>query len=226
MSAFYDNILLREEFNLVQKLQKDAEFVKYVTVKFEDRVTGETKTVLSEPTANKYPEKYLVEYRMPVYVGEGQLRNDFHGIAKIHLSEPVLSNKTADHGPHVEWKTNCKPFNNHVSDTWVCNGNGKDSAWAVAKDLGLWHFIIVMGQLINQDPNVSADAVHMSLDAYNYWVRRARKPVTNIKWPLDLLTRPTITVVPTEKHKITIVKKTPEQQLVQQTVKKITIIKK
>lgn len=221
MSAFYDNVLLREEFNLVRKLQKDAEFAKYVTVEYEDRVTGGTRPVVSTPTADKYPEVYIVDYRMAVYVSVGQLRNDFHGTAKITLSEPVLSNKTADHGPHVEWETNCKPFNNHVSDKWVCNGNGKDSAWAVAKDLGLWYFIIVMGQLINQDPNVSADAIHMSSDAYNYWVRRDRTSVTNIKWPLDLLTRPTITVVHSEKPKISIVRKSPIQQ-----TPKIKIIKK
>jgi hypothetical protein len=227
MSAFYDNVLLREEFNLVQKLQKDTEFAKYVTVKYEDRVTGETRPVVSTPTADKYPEVYIVDYKMPVYVAEGRLRNDFHGHAKITLSEPVLTNKTADHGPHVEWRTNCKPFNNHVSDTWVCNGNGQNSAWAVAKNLGLWHFIIVMGKLINQEPDVSANAVHMSSSAYDYWVRRGRKPVTNINWPLDLLTKPTITVTKatttTEKPKISIVKKMPEQQ---PTVKKITIIKK
>ena len=225
MSAFYENVLLREEFNLVQKLQKDTEFTKYIIVRYEDRVTGEIKPVLSVPTAEKYPEIYIVDYRMPVYVSEGQLRNDFHGTAKIYLSEPVLENKTADHGPHVEWKTNCKPFNNHVSDIWVCNGKGRDSAWAVAKDLGLWFFIIVMGELINQDPNVSTNAVHMSSEAYDYWVRRGRKPITNIKWPRDLLSRPTITVIPVEKSKISIVRKTPGQQA-QQPIKKISIVKK
>ncbi len=222
MSTFYDNILLREEFNLVQKLQKDAEFAKYVTVRYEDRVTGETKTVLSSPTADKYPEKYLVDYRMPVYVREGQIRNDYHGTAKITLSEPVLANRRADNGPFVEWNSNFQPFNNHIRKDWICTGN----AWAVAKDSGLWHFIISLGALINQDEFVCAEGVHIDGEAYDYWVRRARKPVTNIKWALDLLTKPTITVVHSEKTKITIVKKTPEQQPVQQAVKKITIIKK
>lgn len=222
MSTFYDTILLREEFNLVQKLQKDAEFAKYVTVKYEDRVTGESKTILSSPTANKYPEKYLVDYRMPVYVGEGQLRNDYHGTAKITLSEPVLTNRRADNGPFVEWNSNFQPFNNHIRKDWICTGN----AWTVAKDSGLWHFIISLGALINQDEFVCAEGVHIDREAYDYWVRRGRKPVTNIKWALDLLTKPTITIVPTEKPKITIVKKTPEQQLVQQPIKKITIIKK
>ena len=219
MSAFYENVLLREEFNLVQKLQKDAEFAKYVTVRYEDRVTGETKTVLSAPKADKYPEIYVVDYRMPVYVGVGQLRNDYHATARITLSEPVLSNRQAHNGPLVNLNSNFEPFNNHVHKTSICSGN----AWMVAKDNGLWHFIISLGALINQDAFVCAEGNHFNPAAYDYWMQRGRKPVTNIKWALDLLTKPTITVIPTEKPKITIVKKTLEQQ---QPVKKITIIKK
>jgi hypothetical protein len=235
MSAFYDNVLLREEFNLVQKLQKDAEFAKYVTVKYEDRVTGETRPVVSAPTADKYPEVYIVDYRMPVYVGKGQLRNDYAATARIILSEPVLSNRQAHNGPTVHYNSNFEPFNNHVHQTAICTGN----AWIVAKDAGLWHFIISLGALINQDEYVCAEGSHFNGAAFNYWVERRRKPVTAIKWPLDLLTKPTITVTkptitvtktpitPTtttaENPKISIVRKIPEQQ---PTVKKITIIKK
>lgn len=221
MSAFYENVLLREEFNLVQKLQKDSEFAKYVTVKYEDRVTGEVKPILSTPTAEKYPENYIVEYRIPVYVSEGRLRNDYHATATITLSEPVLTNRRADHGPNVIWSSNIIPFNKHFTGTTtICSGN----AWIVAKDFGLWHFIISMGALVNQDEYVcDPNNGHFNPEANDYWVRRGRKPITNIKWPLDLLARPTITIIPTDKPKITIVKKTPEQQ---QPVKKITIIKK
>lgn len=231
MNPIYETVLLREEFNLVQKLQKDAEFSNYVTVKYEDRVTGEVKPILSTPTADKYPEIYIVDYKMPVYVSEGQLRNDYRATAKITLSEPVLSNRRADHGPDVKWNSNIVPFNKHFNGTTtICSGN----AWIVAKDFGLWHFIISMGALVNQDEYVcDPDGGHFNPAANDYWVRRGRKPVTNIKWALDLLTRKTITIVPqtappattTDKPKITILKKTPEQQ-VQQPVKKITIIKK
>jgi len=83
-----------------------------------------------------------------------------------------------------------------------------------------------LGQLMNQNRDVCAESAHWDRAAFDYWVRRGRKPVTNIKWPLDLTTRPTITVTPktttTEKPKISIVRKSPEQQ----PVKKITIIKK
>jgi hypothetical protein len=103
MNTFYEDILLREEFHLEQKLQKDAEFTKYVTVRYEDRITGEIRHVISTPTADRYPpEIYIVDYRMPVYVGVGQLRNDYYGTAKIILSEPVLQNRI--HNP----QKNCR----------------------------------------------------------------------------------------------------------------------
>jgi hypothetical protein len=222
MSQFYEDTLLREEYKLVVKLQQDAEFVKYVTVKYEDRITGIAKSVLNLPTANKYPEKYIVNYKMPVYVSEGNVRNDYNATATITLSEAVLNNRNAANGPHVEFSSNFDPFNNHVKQTWICTGN----AWSVAKDNGLWHFIISLGALINQDEFVCAEGVHIDKDAYNYWVERRRRPVTPIKWPVDLLTRKEIKVVskPTTdvKPKITIVKKNQEQS----PAKKITIIKK
>ncbi|MDR0894532.1 MAG: hypothetical protein LBN06_04440 [Prevotellaceae bacterium] len=229
MSIFYENILLREEFNMVQKLQKDAEFAKYVTVQYADRVTGETRSVLLDPTAGKYPEIYIADYHMPVYIGAGQLRNDYDATVRITLSEPVLSNRQADNSPMVNFASNFEPFNNHVHQTAICSGN----AWAVAKDNGLWHFIISLGALINQDAFVCAEGSHFNPRAYDYWIQRRRRPVNNIKWPLDLTTRPTVTVISKatnnveaaiiEKPKIAIVKK-PAQQTLQQA--KITIIKK
>jgi len=220
MSTFYDNVLLREEFFLVQKLQKEDEFTKYVTVKYEDRITGEIKPILSTPTAEKYPEKYIVDYRMPVYIDEGQLRTDYQATAIITLSEPVLATKSADRGPDVKWNSNITPFNKHLyGNTTICSGN----AWSVAKDFGLWHFIISMGALVNQDEYVcEPNDGHFNPEANEYWIRRGRKPVTNIKWPLDLLTKSTIKVVPTEKHKIAVVKIMPEPK----NIKKITIIKR
>jgi hypothetical protein len=221
MSTFYEDVLLREEFSLVQELQKDAEFKKYVTVRYEDRITSEIRPVISTPTADRYPEIYIVDYRMTVYIGVGQLRNDYHGTAEIILSEPVLVNREAVNGPHVDFNSNFEPFNNHVKEgRGICSGN----AWSVAKDNGLWHFIISLGELINQNEEVCAEGSHFNGAAYNYWVERRRNPVTDIKWPLDLLIKK-ITIVKKEPEqqvkKITIVKKEPEQQ-----VKKITIIKK
>lgn len=243
MSNFYEEVLLREEYNLVVKLQKDKEFSKYVDVKYKDRGKGkgEIKNVLIEPSGILYPESYIVDYLLPVFIADGQLRRDWHGTATITLEEPVLTNRLSDHGPFVQFNSNFEPFNNHVHQCSICSGN----AWAVAKDHGLWHFIISLGALINQDEFVCSEGYHFNGAAYDHWVNRRRRPVTNINWPLDLLNKPTIVVQPkaiepepskkitvikitsniepvAEKKPIIIISKTTQHE----TTKKITIIKK
>jgi hypothetical protein len=192
--SFYEDTLLRQEFILVARLQQDAEFLKYVSVSYEDRMSGEERAVGAEPPPGpRYPEKYIVEYKMPVYVSTGQLRRDWQGTATILLSEPVLTNKHSHQAPHVTFHSSSTPFNNHVRRDSICSGN----AWAVARDHGLWHFIVSLGALINQDEFVCAEGGHYNTEAYNYWVARDRKPVTNIKWPFDLLDRIDLKPVPT-----------------------------
>jgi hypothetical protein len=194
-NAFYETTMLREEFKLVAKLQKDPEFSKYGKIFYEDRILDNKKPVSEAPTGARYPEIYFVEYDMPVYVAAGQLRQDWHGSLKITLSEQVLINKTDKNPPGVKFSCNFDPFNNHAKDGYICQGN----AWSVAKDNGLWHFIVSLGALINQDSFVSADKAHMNEYAYYDWLRRGRKPVTAIKWPIDLLIRQEISIVPKSK---------------------------
>jgi hypothetical protein len=131
---------------------------------------------------------------MPVYVSPGKLRRDWHGTATILLSEPVLTNKHSHQSPHVTFHSDFTPFNNHVRRDSICSGN----AWAVARDNGLWHFIISLGALINQDEFVCAEGGHFNREAYDYWLTREQKPVTNIKWPLDLLSRPDLVLTQNE----------------------------
>jgi hypothetical protein len=206
--SFYEDTLLRQEFILVARLQQDKEFSDYVRVLYEDRMSGEERAVGAEPPPGpRYPEKYIVEYRMPVYVSSGQLRRDWQGRATILLSEPVLTNKHSHHAPHVTFQSDLTPFNNHVRRDSICSGN----AWAVARDHGLWYFIVSLGALINQDEFVSAHGPHYSKEAYNYWLARDQKPVTNIKWPFDLLDRLDLTPVPIQAPVINITK-VPEPQ--------------
>lgn len=181
---FYEETLLKEEFRLIVKLQQNDEFSKYVSVSYQDRETGKVQSVDVPPSQPRYPEKYIVEYRMPVYVSRGQLQPDWRGTATMLLSETVLTNKHSHQAPHVTFHSNLTPFNNHVTRDWICVGN----AWAVARDHGIWHFIISLGATINQDAFVTADEPwHISSEAYKYWVARNRLPVTDIKWPLNLL---------------------------------------
>lgn len=211
-NSFYEDTLLKEEFKLVASLQQDAEFSKYVTVFYEDRILGEKMAVSAPPNGPRYPEKYIVQYKMPVYVAPGQLRRDWEGTVTIELSEPVLKNKHYHHAPHVTFHSDFEPYNNHVLRNSICSGN----AWAVAKDNGLWHFIISLGALINQDEFVCADGPHYKSAAYDYWVSRDRKPVTDIKWPLDLLSKEEKKIIITPKNlqskSLNIVAKTPVKQ--------------
>lgn len=186
---FYEETLLKEEFSLVVRLQQDTEFSKWVSVSYEDRnvsedrKSGKVQSVTVPPNGPRYPEKYIVEYSLPVYVSPGQLRRDWHGTVTILLSEPVLTNKHSHEGPLVRFHSNFEPLNHHVRQNSICSGN----AWLVARKNGIWHFIISLGALINQDEFVCAEGGHMNSAGYRYWVARDRKPVTNIKWPLNLL---------------------------------------
>lgn len=182
-NSFYEETLLKQQFLLVAELQQDAEFSKYVSVSYEDRITGKVQPVAIHPSGPRYPEKYIVDYRMPVYVSPGQLKRDWHATATMTLSESVLTDDDSRQPPHVTFQSNFAPFHNHMKSDWICVGN----AWKVARDNGLWHFIMSLGAVINQDASVSADGPHLSKEAYEYWVARERKPVTNIEWPLDLL---------------------------------------
>jgi hypothetical protein len=208
-NSFYEDTLLRQEFNLVAKLQQYKEFSDYVSVSYEDRMSGNVQSVSVQPTGPRYPEKYIVEYKMPVYVSQGKLRRDWHGTATILLSEPVLTNKHSHQAPHVTFHSDFTPFNNHVRRDSICSGN----AWAVARDNGLWHFIISLGALINQDEFVCAEGGHFNREAYDYWLTREQKPITNIKWPLDLLSRPdfVVTQTVTQDSTVKIVQTVPEK---------------
>ena len=225
-SNFYEETLLKEEFLLIVKLQQNAEFSKYVNVFYQDRITEEVQPVTVRPSGPRYPEKYIVEYRMPVYVSRGQLQPDWRGTATMLLSETVLTNKHSHQPPHVTFDSNFAPFNNHVTRDWICIGN----AWAVARDHGIWQFIIMLGATINQDAFITADEPeHISSEAYKYWVARNRMPVTDIKWPLNLLdennivvtrTAPRVEIPPAapQKQQITITKRSGKLEIKAKTV--------
>ena len=222
-NVFYEETILRQQYNLVKKIQYDKEFSKYANVKFEDRLTGKINDITIPPSLKQYPELYIVDYKMPVFVNVGQLRTDWHGVAKIKLSYKVLTDIEAKNGPHVTFTSNFEPFNHHVKQNQICSGN----AWVVANYNGLWHFIISLGALINQDEFVCAEGGHLNRNAYDFWANRGRKPVSVINWPLDLLNKKKeIKVIPSKnkaKSTIKIIKKTKPKT---SSFNRITVIKK
>lgn len=228
MSNFYNDTLLKEEFKLLQQVQRDQEVQKYIAISYEDQVSGSRKNISETPTTGLYPEKYFVEYNLPVFSSRGQLRNDFKAQIEISVNQTVLQGKSADNGPHTIYSSNFKPFNNHVSNDWICTGN----AWKVAKDHGLWYYVLALGALINQDGIVTNEDYATAMkdidpEAFEYWIERGKRPVTPINWPWDLGMRAggiTIISNPNPTPKLTIKKVSSENQ--GSTANKISIVKK
>jgi hypothetical protein len=227
MSNFYNDTLLKEEFNLLQQVQRDREVSKYITISYEDQITGVERQISLAPSNDLYPEKFFVKYRLPVYVAPGQRRDDFEAVAEITINEEVLKSKISDNGPHTVYSSNFRPFNNHVTDTWICTGN----AWHVSKDHGLWFYILALGALVNQDGIVTDHErrQHINPEAFDYWVERNKRPVTRIHWPWDMgMSGGGISILPTivspQSPPITIKKVGSENQ--GSVVNKISIVKK
>jgi hypothetical protein len=222
MSNFYNDTLLKEEFNLLQQVQRDREVSKYITISYEDQITGVERQISLAPSNDLYPEKFFVKYRLPVYVAPGQRRDDFEAVAEITINEEVLKSKIADNGPHTVYSSNFKPFNNHVSNDWICTGN----AWIVAKDHGVWYYILALGALVNQDGIVTDHErrQHINPEAFDYWVERNKRPVTPINWPWDMAMKGEIVIKPTTKPQLIIKKVGSENH--GGVVNKISIVKK
>jgi hypothetical protein len=185
MSNFYNDTLLKEEFKLLQQVQRDREVSKYITISYEDQVTGAERQISLAPSNDLYPEKFFVKYRLPVYIARGQKRNDYEANAEITINQEVLKSKSSDNGPHTVYSANFVAFNKHILEkNTICNGN----AWQIAKDHGLWYYILALGAMINQDSIVTDERSnsHFNPDAGAYWVERGRRPVTPINWPWDM----------------------------------------
>lgn len=185
MSKFFEETILKNEYEHILKFQDFGNISTYIRVFYFNRITGQ-KQAIHTPPQNGYPYKFEVIYTIPVYESKGRLRNDFTATAIITVTEEQLTKRLNGFAPSVEFSANLIPFNNHVKDTWICIGN----AWHVAKDNGIWHFIMCLGALINQDIFVTDDENpnHINPSAFQYWAERGKKPINNIKWPLNLLT--------------------------------------
>ena len=223
MSNFYNDTLLKEEFTLLQQVQRDREVSRYITISYEDQLTGSERNISLAPSNGLYPEKFFVKYRLPVYIARGQKRDDFEAKLELTVSKSILESSRADNGPHTNnYSANFNPFNNHVTDTWICDGN----AWFIAKDHGVWYYILALGALINQDGIVTDHdkRAHIEPEAFDYWVERARRPVTPINWPWDMTRKGEIVIKPTTKPQLIIKKVGSENQ--GSVVNKISIVKK
>ena len=196
MSQIYET-RLKKEFEYLQKLERHPFNNKgIIKLYYIDRVSGGSyRSILETPTSNLYPNKFKVTYSMPMYVGEGQIKNDWSASFLFEVPEDILMDPDSKLGVQIEgnngnFPEGSKPFNNHVSTGWVCTG----TAWGVANQgFGIWYFIIALGCLLNQEQFMMAsddadENRHLNADAFRYWKNvRKMQPNNKIDWPFKLM---------------------------------------
>ena len=180
----YEKQRLKKEFENLCKLASYKEMKDVLEIKYKDRLTGKVYNVLQPDPLDRYPEVYMVTYKMPVYIGRGQLKNDWEGTLTITLTRQVFESKAI---PNHPFSYNEKPFNQHVGRNYpngICTGH----IWDLAKNCGLWYFIIGIGGILNMEKEwLDEDAGHLNYEAHRFWKEvRKMEPTNQIKWPLDL----------------------------------------
>ena len=214
-------IRLREEFKNMRRLKQDPAMKRILEIWFIDRISGNTSFVIENPETALYPEHYKVRFKMPIYTAKDILKNDWQGDFTIALAEDVLMHPESGKVPPYKFDdTYGVPFNHHITKGFFCTGG----LWSVAKEYGLWYFVIGCGSIINQEPTWMDDSGvgHVNTEAYLYWKNTRRKQkITDIKWPYDLRDRIEIGIrEESRKQKIKI------GQPLQREMQKIKIIRK
>jgi hypothetical protein len=182
-------IRLREEFKNMRRLQQDHGMKRILAISFVDRLTGRSISVFDNPESQLYPEQYIISFSMPVFLAKDNLKRDWHGDFTVTLAQDTLMMPESRNVPVYQLDTtNGIPFNHHISQGYFCTGG----LWSVAKDYGLWYFIIGCGSIINQESIWMDDrgVGHLNNEAYLYWKNDRRKQkINNIQWPFDLRSR-------------------------------------
>ena len=179
-------IRLREEFKNMRRLQQDPGMKRILNILFIDRVTACLISILDNLETVLYPEQYIIRFLMPVYLTRNQLKKDWQGDFTVTLTHDILMRPELGNVPSYQLDTSFGiPFNHHISQGYFCSGG----LWSVAKDYGLWYFIMGCGSIINQESNWMDDsgAGHLNNEAYLFWKNERRKQkISDIKWPYDL----------------------------------------
>jgi len=182
-------IRLREEFNMMRRLQLDPGIKNVLQIFFIDRLSQNQLGIEHEPESQLYPDQYLVNVKMPVYTDRNVLKKDWKGGLNIKVNYSVLMNPGPSKPPETKLDvSNALPFNHHISPTWLCIGG----IWSVAKDFGLWYFVLGCCSLVNQEATWMDDSGsgHFQPLAYRFWkVDRQKQKVNDINWPFDLRAR-------------------------------------
>ena len=177
---------LREEFKMMRKLQHDRAVQGVLRIAFKDRISQNLIGIDKDPITALYPEQYLINIKMPVYTSRGVLKRDWEGILTLEVNSDVLMSTSTEVVPGCRLDVSkALPFNHHISVGYFCTGG----IWSVAKDFGLWYYVLGCCSIINQEVTWMDDrgAGHLNPEAYDYWKNdRKRQKVNNINWPFDL----------------------------------------
>jgi len=182
-------IRLREEFKMMRRLQNDSDVRGVLQIFFTDRLSQNQFGIGHETESQLYPEQYQVNVKMPVYTDVNVLNKNWEGGLSVKVNYSVLMNPGSNNPPETKLDvSNALPFNHHISPTWLCIGG----IWSVAKDFGLWYFILGCCSLVNQEAAWMDDSGsgHLQPLAYRFWkIDRHKQRVNNINWPFDLRAR-------------------------------------
>lgn len=184
MSEIFE-IRMRKEVDYLRKLQTNKDMRNILSIYAAPRTGGEYKSILEE-FRGLPPVKFKVTYKMPMYVSAEKLKKDWQGTIFFEITEDALLG-TDDIGISIDggqFEKEDTPFNNHINQGFICKGN----CWEVARDQGIWLFIIAIGALLNLNPEYqSANRNHLNPAAHDFLKNvRHDKPTNDIHWPYNL----------------------------------------
>lgn len=184
-----EEIRMKKEFENLQLLQKDPRTAKIIGIQYNPRGDADLfhwAPVLRNPQNGLYPYRFRITYTMPMFIGPGQLVENWQGSFIFEAPPEVLVDPNSEINVQIDGDFPFGvPYNNHVERCYICSG----TAWKVSRGLGIWFFVLCLGGLLNQEPFVMSDSgTHLNGEAFRWWRdQRKMEPNSHIDWPYDLL---------------------------------------
>ena len=180
---------LKYEFIFLRKLQTHPFIQGIIEISYQDRIDGDFRSILGNPSKWLYPNKFKITYKFPImYVGKGMVMANWSYSFNLYVPEIILMDTNSKLGDNFTIENNSfpdgmVPYNPNVSKTWIDLG----CLWQVAnKHYGIWYFIVELGSMLNMEmPEINSEAItHLNYDAWDYWCNeREKAPNNDLKWP-------------------------------------------
>lgn len=188
-----EEIRRKNEFGPLQLIQKDPRTKKIIEIQYNPRGDADPYhwvSILQNPQNGLYPHRFRVTYKMPMFIGPGQLVKDWQGSVIFEAPPEALVDPNSEINVQIDGDFPYGvPYNNHIERCYICSG----TAWGVSRGLGIGFFVLCLGGLLNQDPFVmSTSGTHLNGEAFRWWRdQRKMQPNNRIDWPFDLLVKST-----------------------------------